>query len=129
MPGERASFFVHYFPVFLDLYTQPVLVAGGGEPAAQKLRLLLKTGAAITVVAEDLNQEINTLAEEGRIALERRAFAPADVAGKRLVYAATGDAATDQQVSAAARARGIPVNVVDSPEHCRSRPLYISPSL
>lgn len=114
-----------YFPVFLDLENQPVLVVGGGEQAAQKLRLLLKTDAAITVVAGRINNEINSLVQEGRVAHERRSFDPGDVEGKRLVYAATGDGATDAAVSAAARERGVPVNVVDAPEQCS----FITPAI
>ena len=49
-------------------------------------------------------------------AIVRRPFAVSDVAGKRLVYAATGDRQQDAAVSHAAQVRGIPVNVVDAPE-------------
>jgi uroporphyrin-III C-methyltransferase/precorrin-2 dehydrogenase/sirohydrochlorin ferrochelatase len=41
-----------YFPLFADLDDADVVVAGGGEQAAQKVRLLLKTPARITVIAE-----------------------------------------------------------------------------
>ena len=41
-----------YFPVFLDLRGKHALVVGGGEPAVQKTRLLMKTAVVITVVAE-----------------------------------------------------------------------------
>ena len=50
------------------------------------------------------------------MAIARRPFAVTDVAGKRLVYAATGDRHQDAAVSHAAQVRGIPVNVVDVPE-------------
>ena len=40
-----------YYPAFLDLSGRPVLLVGGGEPAARKLRLLLKAGARVTAVA------------------------------------------------------------------------------
>ena len=42
---------MRYFPVFADLDGADVLVAGGGEQAAQKVRLLARTGARIAVVA------------------------------------------------------------------------------
>ena len=45
-----------------------------------------------------------------------RVFLARDLEGQRLVYAATGDRALDAVVSRAAKARGIPVNVVDAPE-------------
>jgi uroporphyrin-III C-methyltransferase/precorrin-2 dehydrogenase/sirohydrochlorin ferrochelatase len=105
-----------YFPIFTSVENADVLVAGGGEQAAQKVRLLLKTEARITVVAEEVSPELDGLGKQGRIAIVRRLFAVSDVSGKRLVYAATGDRLQDAVVSHAAQVRSIPVNVVDAPE-------------
>jgi uroporphyrin-III C-methyltransferase / precorrin-2 dehydrogenase / sirohydrochlorin ferrochelatase len=105
-----------YFPLFADLDNASVLVAGGGEQAAQKVRLLRKTGARITVVAETVTSELRELARRNAIAIVPSPFAAHDLDGRRLVYAATGDRARDAAVSRAAQARGIPVNVVDAPE-------------
>jgi len=105
-----------YFPIFADVERAEVLVAGGGEPAAQKVRLLLKTDARITVIAETVSPELEALAQQGRLTIVRTAFCASHVGGKRLVYAATGDRHQDAAVSHAAQVRGIPVNVVDAPE-------------
>jgi uroporphyrin-III C-methyltransferase/precorrin-2 dehydrogenase/sirohydrochlorin ferrochelatase len=105
-----------YFPLFADLDGADVLVAGGGEQAAQKVRLLCKTGARIAVVAEAVCEEIAALGERKTVDLLRRPFRANDVRGRRLVYAATGDPAPDAAVSRAAQAHGVPVNVVDAPE-------------
>ena len=43
---------MRHFPIFLDLSGQRVAVAGGGEVAVAKLRLLLKTQAEIEVFAD-----------------------------------------------------------------------------
>jgi uroporphyrin-III C-methyltransferase/precorrin-2 dehydrogenase/sirohydrochlorin ferrochelatase len=107
---------MRYFPVFADLDGADVLVAGGGEQAAQKVRLLARTGARIAVVAEALCDELAAQGERGAIDLLRRAFRANDVRGRRLVYVATGDRALDAAVSRAAQGRGVPVNVVDAPE-------------
>jgi uroporphyrin-III C-methyltransferase/precorrin-2 dehydrogenase/sirohydrochlorin ferrochelatase len=105
-----------YFPMFADLDGADALVAGGAEQAAQKVRLLRKTPARITVIAEAVCDELAALAEVGGIGVVRRRFQAADAAGRRLIYAATGDPALDAEVSRAAQALGIPVNVVDAPE-------------
>jgi uroporphyrin-III C-methyltransferase / precorrin-2 dehydrogenase / sirohydrochlorin ferrochelatase len=107
---------MRYFPVFADLDGADVLVAGGGEQAAQKVRLLARSGARIAVVAEAVCDELAAQAERGAIDLLRRAFRANDVRGRRLVYVATGDRTRDAAVSRAAQARGVPVNVVDAPE-------------
>ncbi|MCF3630382.1 siroheme synthase CysG [Thalassospiraceae bacterium LMO-SO8] len=104
------------FPIFFSVQDRPVVIAGGGEAAARKLRLLLKAGAVVTVVAPDANDEILDLFEAGDIEWTARAFVDADVAGAVLAYGATGIDAVDRQVSAAARKAGVPVNVVDRPE-------------
>ena len=97
---------MRYFPLFADLDHADVLVVGGGEQAAQKVRLLRKTQARISVVAEAVTAELAGLERQGALAIVRRAFAPADLDGKRLAYAATGDRALDAQVSRAAQERG-----------------------
>jgi len=107
---------VRYFPIFADLDAAGVLVAGGGEQAAQKVRLLRKTNARITVVAAAVTDELQGLAQQDAITIVPRAFVAGDLDGQRLVYAATGDRVLDADVSQAAQARSIPVNVVDVPE-------------
>ena len=105
-----------YFPIFADLDKAHVLVVGGGEQAAQKVRLLRKTKARITIVAETVNEELRGLEEENAIWIVLRVFLARDLEGQSLVYAATGDRVLDAEVSRAAKARGIPVNVVDAAE-------------
>jgi uroporphyrin-III C-methyltransferase / precorrin-2 dehydrogenase / sirohydrochlorin ferrochelatase len=107
---------MRYFPVFADLNGADALVVGGGEQAAQKVRLLRKTGARVVVVAEIVCDELEALGRHGAIDLLRRLFRAKDVRGRRLVYVATGDAALDAAASKAAQAHGIPVNVVDAPD-------------
>lgn len=102
---------MHSFPGFLNLQDRMVLVAGGGENAARKIRLLRKAGARIRVVAPDLNPEIFSLVAEG--AAEHRAdFSAELLEGVRLVVSAYGDA-RDEAVAQAAQQRGLLVNVVD----------------
>lgn len=107
---------MRYFPLFADLDGAGVLVVGGGEQATQKVRLLLKTRASITVIAQSASHELRSLEQQGALAILQRAFSVEDLDGQRLAYVATGDRVLDQAVSQAAQARGIPVNVVDVPE-------------
>lgn len=103
------------FPSFLKLSGRPVLVVGGGENAARKIRLLLKADAGVTVSAPELNSEIAGLVDQGRIAHRAGPFSPALLEGMRLVISAAGGA-IDEEVAAAAQERGILVNVVDRAE-------------
>ncbi|MDX2204850.1 MAG: siroheme synthase CysG [Hyphomicrobiaceae bacterium] len=106
---------MRYFPLFADLEDAGVLVVGGGEQAAQKVRLLARTRARITLAAAEPADELAELERSGRITIAGQ-FTPELLDGPRLVYVATGDLAADRAVAEAAQARGIPVNVVDRPE-------------
>lgn len=99
---------MRYFPIFVDLQGRRVVVVGGGEEATRKIRLLLKTDAAIDVIASELHPELSA---NERIVWAAKSFDPALLDGAALVYSA--DKALNTAVSAAAQARGIPVNAVD----------------
>ena len=81
---------MRHYPVFLDLRDRTVLVAGGGEVAVSKLRLLLKTEARVRVFSAAPDELVATWAAEGRIELVSRDLAAADLDGAALVYGATG---------------------------------------
>jgi len=107
-----------YYPVFMDLQNQRVLVVGGGEVAARKVELVRRAGAAVTVVAPWLADELVALRDEGRITHVARRFSAHDVDGARLVIAATSDRGLHQCISQWCQACGIPVNVVDDTPLC-----------
>lgn len=104
---------MQHFPIYLSMSGRRVVLAGGGEAALAKLRLLLKTPAEIAVFAPDALPGIEALAAEGRLALVRRPLAPGDADGAALVYGAAEDAAEDARVAAIGRAAGALVNIVD----------------
>jgi uroporphyrin-III C-methyltransferase / precorrin-2 dehydrogenase / sirohydrochlorin ferrochelatase len=108
---------LRYFPIFLDLDARDVLIVGGGEKALQKLRLLAKTSARLKLVAEDVSDAVLVFAEQHPVTLARRSFADGDVDGAAIVFAASDEPSLDAQVAAAARARGVQINVVDGPAH------------
>lgn len=115
-----------FFPIFLETDGAHVLIAGGGETALQKLRLLSKTEATITVVAPEIHDDILAFIKNfPNIQIIKRDFEDKDVLGKRLIYAAFDDEALDTEVAEAARAADVLVNVVDTPDQCD----FITPSL
>ncbi|MEO1018117.1 MAG: NAD(P)-dependent oxidoreductase, partial [Pseudomonadota bacterium] len=108
---------MRYFPIFVDTADQSIVVIGGNEQAAQKLRLLRKTEARLHVVAREAVPEIVDLARRGTIEWRAREFDITDLDGCRLIYAAADDDdVLLERVSRLAQARHIPVNIVDRPE-------------
>ena len=110
-----------YFPIFLRLTGERVLVVGGGEVALRKVRLLQRAEARVELVARELHPELIQLGMTARAA----EFTPAQLDGCRLAIAATDDAALNHRVAQAARERGIPVNVVDD----EAASTYVTPSI
>jgi len=106
---------VRYFPAFLDLAGRRALVVGGGAAAARKVRLLLRAGAEVLLVAPALDAELAGRAAAGQVRWRRRRFRARHLAGAALVIVASEDADETAAAAGAARAAGVPVNVVDQP--------------
>lgn len=107
---------MRYFPIFIELSAgRTALVYGGSEEAARKVRLLLKTQAAIAVVAEHLNDELTGLLAAGKIQWRARQYTPDQLDDAACIIVASAERASNA-ISTFARARQIPVNVVDCPE-------------
>jgi uroporphyrin-III C-methyltransferase / precorrin-2 dehydrogenase / sirohydrochlorin ferrochelatase len=102
-----------YLPIFLRLQGSAVVVVGGGTVAARKVNWLLRAGAAVTVVAPQLESSLAELAGTARITHLQTAFTAAHLECAAAVVAATGDDAVNAEVARCAQARRIPVNVVD----------------
>lgn len=114
---------MEHLPIFLDVVGKPVLVVGGGDVAARKARLLVKAGARAVVVTATAQgaegcEELEAMAARGKVELCRRPFTSADLGGCVLVFAATDQQDLEVEVAEAARAAGIPVNVVDNKQLC-----------
>jgi siroheme synthase-like protein len=106
------------YPVSLDLAGRRAVVVGDDAVAHGKPGALLDAGALVTVIAEGPPGQLSRLERDGRATVRRRGFAPADLDGAFLCVAGTPERAVREAVSAAARARGVLLNVMDDPDHC-----------
>lgn len=122
-PNEPEKF--SYFPAFVSVAGRKVVVFGGGKAALGKLRLLLRTEAAITVVSQNLSLEIQAMHERNEITHVKTDFDPAVVQGAVLVFDAGGDEALTAQIRQEAAKHNIFVNVVDRTEACD----FITPAI
>lgn len=105
-----------FFPVFIELEGQSVLIVGGGRMAADKAQKLLGYGPYFTVIAPEI---CPALAKMPGMTLLWRAFAAGDIRDTyAFVIAATDDNAVNREVAKLCRMRHIPVNVVDTPAEC-----------
>jgi uroporphyrin-III C-methyltransferase/precorrin-2 dehydrogenase/sirohydrochlorin ferrochelatase len=108
-------------PLFFALAGKRAVVAGGSAAAAWKAELLSAAGARVDVYAAEPGDELLALAAappQGAIRLHRRAWQVREFSGAAI---AIGACETDDDAAAfahAARAAGVPVNVIDKPAFC-----------
>jgi len=114
-----------YFPVFLDGSKINAMVVGGGDVAARKIELLLKTTTSITVMAANVSASVERLINLHELTWLTHNYQPDLLAGITLVIAATDDKAVNESIYHEAVAGNILANVVDQPELCT----YITPAI
>jgi uroporphyrin-III C-methyltransferase / precorrin-2 dehydrogenase / sirohydrochlorin ferrochelatase len=108
-------------PAFFALEGKRAVVAGGSPAATWKAELLSAAGATVDVFALAASEEMLALAAappRGAVSLHDRHWSADDFAGAAIAVA---DCADDQEAAAfaaAARAAGVPVNVIDRPAFC-----------
>jgi precorrin-2 dehydrogenase / sirohydrochlorin ferrochelatase len=106
------------FPMFAKLEGKRCLVVGAGKVGEPKIGGLIETGAHIHVVTLQASETVHQWARAGKIVLEMRAFAPADLDGTFLTIVATASRDLNGSIYREAQRRGILCNVVDVPEYC-----------
>lgn len=113
-----------YFPMFVDMTERECLIVGGGNVAYRKVMVMLDFGAKVTVVAEDICDELRKLTiddianKENRITFIKRRFERKDCDGMEMVIAATDDNALNHEIAEYCKAKGIMVNAVDEKADC-----------
>lgn len=110
--------YTRYHPVFLDLNGRPVLIVGGGPIALEKLESLIPSGASLTVLSPELNEDVQHLLDEGKFRWIQKSFEPDDVEPFFMVIAATSDPAVNALVFQTGNARNRLSNSVDDPVNC-----------
>jgi siroheme synthase-like protein len=103
-----------YYFACLDLTGRRCLVVGGGAVGLEKVRGLLAAGAAVTVVAPQIEPELRELP----VTLVERRYQPMDVEGRWLVVAATPEREVNRRVHRDASSARVFCNVADDPELC-----------
>lgn len=123
-----------YFPMFVDMTERECLIVGGGNVAYRKVIVMLDFGAKVTVVAEDICDELRKLTiddiasedktgsytanKENRITFIKRKFERKDCDGMEMVIAATDDNALNHEIAEYCKVNGIMVNAVDQKADC-----------
>src|SRR6188472_1973081 len=108
-------------PVFLSLDGKRAVVAGGSPAAAWKAELLSASGARVEVYATDICDELQQLAADpprGAIVINRCPWSADALKNAAVAIGAFEDDEGAAAFASAARAAGVPVNVIDKPAFC-----------
>ena len=116
MTGSDA---LRFLPVGLDVRGACCLVVGGGTIGTRKAGTLARAGAAVTVVAPRISEELAREVDVGRARWVAEPFRAAHLDGAFLAVAATDDDALNAAVVRAAAARGILACDASSAERSR----------
>ncbi len=110
-----------YFPLFVDIRSYRILVVGGGQIALRRIRTLLQFEPDITVIAQEVCEEITRMEEEGKLTILRKKYESNDLCLQskiNLVLAATNNKDVNHLVWEACKKRNILVNVADDRSLC-----------
>ncbi|TGE34452.1 bifunctional precorrin-2 dehydrogenase/sirohydrochlorin ferrochelatase [Desulfosporosinus sp. Sb-LF] len=114
-----------YYPIFMDLKAQPILVVGGGIVALRKVQTLLHHEAIVNIVSPRLIPELKELIDDKACFWLEKEYSAEDIQEAVLVFSCTEKEDVNAHVSFDAIAHHRPVNVVDDPEKCS----FIVPSM
>lgn len=101
------------------------MVVGGGDVAARKIELLLKSTNAISVMSEQLSPSVERLIKENQLSWFEHNYLPGHLDKFNLVIAATDNEKVNTQIAQEADNIKVLVNVVDQPGLCS----YITPAI
>ena len=113
--SEPSSVPFRHYPICLDINGKKCTVVGGGKVAYRRAASLVAAGAQVTVISPSFCDEMATL---DAVTRKDKCFEDDDLADSFLAFAATDDRDVNERVAAAAKARGLLVNVADDPPHC-----------
>jgi uroporphyrin-III C-methyltransferase/precorrin-2 dehydrogenase/sirohydrochlorin ferrochelatase len=108
-------------PVFLALAGKRVVVAGSNAAAAWKAELLSAAGAHVDVYSPEPCDELLAIVNDpprGHATITGRAWRAGDLPGASLAVGAFENDEAAAEFTEAARAAGVPVNVIDRPAFC-----------
>ncbi len=109
------------FPIFLKLQNFNTLLVGAGNVGLEKLEAMLynSPNAKILVVADMVLGTVHQLISNyPEVKLQERKFEDTDLNGIELLVLATDNKELHRNIRTLAKAKGILVNVADTPELC-----------
>lgn len=106
-------------PVMIDIKEKQILVIGCGKIASRKIKVLLLEGANITVISEEITEEINSLLfeYENHLKLIKESYSKEIITDKyMLVLGATNNRDINKEISEICKNKNILCSIIDNKE-------------
>lgn len=107
-----------YFPLFVDIREEKIVVVGAGKIAGRRIEVLTDFCSSITVIAPEASAQVLSLEAEGKIKLISREYEKADIKGAFMVLAATDNHDINKVVYSDCKEAGIMVNIASDKSLC-----------
>jgi len=107
-----------YFPAFLKLDDQKILIVGGGNIAYEKLLHLLDFTTEIDLIAFEFSDEMLQKMQEFHLSFEQRAYEQGDIAKYAIVIIAVDDIPLQAKIFEESKQYKCLCNAVDSVDYC-----------
>jgi len=107
-----------YFPMYMDMSNQKVLLVGGGNIALEKLEKLLDFTPNITIISIDTTPHLQSLANKYGLSILTKAYQQGDIDGYDIVIVATNTIELHKQIYLESRDKRVLVNSVDNTAYC-----------
>lgn len=108
----------HYFPLFVNLWEQIIVIIGGGKVARRRIMSLSHFAGNITVIAPLMEEELVKLSEEFPLKLKQKYYEVSDIEDAYMVLAATDNQQVNQDIYQHCKERNILVNVCSDKSLC-----------
>ncbi|WP_422079293.1 precorrin-2 dehydrogenase/sirohydrochlorin ferrochelatase family protein [Sulfurimonas sp.] len=107
-----------YFPAFIKLDNQKILIVGGGHIAYEKLEHLLDFTQDISIISLDLSGDMSKCIEKNKLSYEKRAYKEGDISEFGIVIIALDDIPLQAKIFAESKKYNCLCNSVDSVDYC-----------
>ena len=107
-----------YFPAFIKLNGEKILIVGGGYIAYEKLSHLLDFTQDITIVAAEFSDNMMRKIEEKELPYKKRIYRKGDIKAFKIVIVAVDDISLQKDIFEESKEHNCLCNSVDSVDYC-----------
>ncbi len=107
-----------YFPAFIKLDNQKILIIGGGYIAYEKLDHLLDFTKDIYIISSEFSDEMIQRIEKENLGFEKRVYAVGDIKDYAVVIVAVDDIPLQSEIFKESKQYNCLCNSVDSVDYC-----------